>query len=154
MNQGSVSNRVDSSLSRLDWILRDALQGTHPVYQTTPIPALHRETAIPPMEIIPDQKCASARLRVSRLDNRHPVHRQLFRRRSFSSNTQLIHNHLPGLEGIEQTDPLVYSRWQPENFNTFRNTCSTRDRAGAEFQYWADSCPPTLHVFFSRTAAA
>ena len=77
-NQGFVSNRADSALSHLDRVLRDALRATLPVYRTTPTPSIHRETAIPPMEIILDQKRASARLRIARLDNRHPIHRRLF----------------------------------------------------------------------------
>lgn len=67
-----VSNRVDSSLSPLERMLREALRGTLPVYRTTPISALHREITILPIKIILNQKRASARLRVSRLDNRHP----------------------------------------------------------------------------------
>jgi len=122
-NQGSVSNQVDSSLSCLDRVLRDALRGTLPVYRTTPIPALHQETAIPPMEIILDQERASARLRVARLDNCHPVHRRLFRMRSFPTNTRLLRNHLPCLEGVEQTDPLIYPPWQAENPTKIQNIC-------------------------------
>ena len=122
-----------------------------PSIRSSPVPVLHQETAIPLMEIILDQKRVAAKLRASRLDNRHPILRRSLRTQSSLLNTRLTRNHLPWLEKIEQTDPLVYSRWQPENFNTFRNTCSTRDRAGAEFQYWADSCPPTLHVFFFFT---
>ena len=148
-NQGSISNQVDSSLSCLDRVLRDALRGTLPVYRTTPIPALHRETAIPPMGIILDQKRASARLRVSRLDSRHPVHRRLLRTRSFPTNTRLNHNHLPWLERIEQIDPLIYPPWQVENPNNNPNICPTRDRAGADFQSWTDLCPPLSMFLFT-----
>ena len=62
-NQTYISNRVDSALSWLDRVLREALRGTLPVYRTTPTSVLHRETAIPPIEIILDQKRAAARLR-------------------------------------------------------------------------------------------
>ena len=47
-NETYISNLVDSALSWLDRVLRDALRGTLPVYRTTPIAALLRETAIPP----------------------------------------------------------------------------------------------------------
>lgn len=103
----------------------------------------------PPMEIILNRKRAAARLRASILDNRHPVFRRLFRTRSFPSNTRLIHNHLPCLEGIEQTDPLVHPPWQAENPRTTQNICATRDGAGEAFQQWADTCPPLSMFLFT-----
>lgn len=148
-NQGTVSNRVDSSLSHLDRVLRDALRGTLPVYRTTPIPALHRETAIPPMEIILDQKRSAAKLRAFSLDNRHPVCRRIFRKRSFPANTRLTHKHLPWLEGVEQIDPLLYPPWQAEDPKATQNICPTRDRADAMFQQWADTCPPLSMFLFT-----
>lgn len=148
-NQHMVSNQVDSALSCLDRVLRGALRGTLPAYRTTPIPVLHRETAIPPMEIILDQKHASARLRVSRLDNRHPVFRRLFQTRSFPANTRLIRKHLPCLEEVEQTDPLAYPPWQAENPRATQNICPTREGAGVAFQQWADTCPPLSMFLFT-----
>jgi len=148
-NQGYISNRVDSSLSCLDRVLKEALRGTLPAYRTTPTSALHRETAIPPMEIILDQKRAAARLRACRLDNRHPVHRRLFRARSFPANTRLLRNHLPWLERTEQTDPLAFPPWQTERASISRNTYLSKDRASAIFQRWADSCPPLSMFLFT-----
>ena len=148
-NQTYISNRVDSALSCLDRVLREALRGTLPAYRTTPIPVLHRETAIPPMEIILDQKRAAARLRASRLDSRHPILRRSLRTQPSLLNTRLTRNHLPWLERTEQTDPLIYPPWQPENLSTFQNICSIRDKACADFQYWADSCPPLSMFLFT-----
>lgn len=101
------------------------------------------------MEIILDQKRTAARLRASRLDSHHPVHRRLFRTRSFPANTRLIQNHLPWLEGTEQTDPLVYPPWQAGNPSTRQNICPTQDRADTDFQQWANTCPPLSMFFFT-----
>lgn len=101
------------------------------------------------MEIIPDQKRASATLRASRLDNRHPVFRCLFRTRSFPSNTRLTHNHLPCLEGVEQIDPLAYPPWQVKNPRTTQNICPVQDGADMDFQQWADTCRPLSMFLFT-----
>ena len=46
-----TSNGVNSTLSHLESTLRQAIRGTLPIYRTTPIPILHREAAIPPLEL-------------------------------------------------------------------------------------------------------
>jgi len=96
-----------------------------------------------------NQKCAAARLRVSRLDNRHPAFRRLFQTRSFPANTRLIRSHLPWLEGIEQTDFLIYPPWQAEDPRTSQNICPIRHRAGMAFEQWADTCPPLSMFLFT-----
>ena len=77
------------------------------------------------------------------------VFRRLFRTRSFPSHTRLTRNHLPWLEGVEQIDPLTYPPWHLENINTIRDICPTRDRAGVDFQQWADTRPPLSMFIFS-----
>ena len=131
-------------------MLREALQETLPTYCTTPISVLHWETAIPPMEIILDQKHASARLRAHRLNNCHPVSRCLFRSQSFPVNTHLIHNVWPLLEEIEQMDPLLYPPWQTEKPGTIPNICPVLDKTDAAFQQWANNCPPLSMFLFTR----
>lgn len=147
--QTYISNRVDSSLSCLDRVLRDAIRGTLPVYHTTPTPVLHRETAIPPMEIILDQRSASARLRAYRIDNRHPVHRRLFRVRAFPSYTRLLRAHPPWLEGLELVDPLSHPPWQAMGTYTSQSICPSREGADAAFKQWADTRPPLSMFLFT-----
>ena len=101
------------------------------------------------MEIILDQKRAAARLRAYRLDNRHPISRRLFRTRSLPSHTRMLRSHLPWLEEVEQTDPLVYPPWQAEKPNTIPNICPRRDVASAAFQKWADTRPPLSMFLFT-----
>ncbi|ODM17527.1 hypothetical protein SI65_07202 [Aspergillus cristatus] len=120
-----VSNQVDSSLSRLERVLREALWGTLPVYRTTPIPAIHRETAIPPMEIILDQKRASARLHASSLDNCHPVHRQ---------GSQETAEAKKGARSTPQTNT------PPTRYAWARRTL--KEEFWRQFQsFWADNAP-------------
>lgn len=121
-----MSNRVGSSLAHLERTLREALRGVLPIYRTTPATALHREAAIPPMEIVLEHKRASARLRATRLDSRHPVARRLFRARSVPLDTRLLRDSSSWLEGVEKVDPLTFPPWQTDNHPpTGLTICST-----------------------------
>lgn len=51
-----TSNGVTAQTACLDQVLQSALLGTLPVYKTTQTATLHQESAIPPMEILLDQR--------------------------------------------------------------------------------------------------
>ena len=55
-----------SLVHRLQVVQNNALRGTLPVYKTTPIPVLHREAAVPPIQITLDHKAALAAARLKR----------------------------------------------------------------------------------------
>jgi len=71
--QKLVSNGVAAQLGRLDQVFRGALLETIPVYRTTQAAALHREAAIPPMELLLDQRRRALSVRVHQLDYQHPL---------------------------------------------------------------------------------
>ncbi|EYE90099.1 uncharacterized protein EURHEDRAFT_430444, partial [Aspergillus ruber CBS 135680] len=58
----------------LDQVLRHALLGTLPVYRTTRTAILHRESAVPPMELLLDQRRRNLAIRIHQLDTQHPLH--------------------------------------------------------------------------------
>lgn len=108
----TISNKVATQASHLGKILREALLGTLPVYKTTPTAALHRETAIPPIEVILDQRRLGLSARARRLDDRHPLWRRANRQRKHKTDTRLLRtvNTLQGVIGtIEHVDPLASS---------------------------------------------
>ncbi|KAI0999349.1 hypothetical protein K3495_g8847 [Podosphaera aphanis] len=67
------SNRVDSALEQHAKVVHASARAIFPVYRTTPITALRRETGIPSPEIALDGHCRAALVRQRRLDSRHPL---------------------------------------------------------------------------------
>jgi len=108
-----VSNRVDSLVRKLDTVQNEALRGVLPVYKTTPIPALHREAAMPPVQIILDHRAALAAARMKRLDARHPLVRRVTKHREYTYETRLV--RMAAKAGhTEPHDPLASPPWEPK----------------------------------------
>jgi ribonuclease HI len=74
-----ISNQVGGLISRLAAVQKEALRGVLPVYKTTPLAALHREAAVPPIVAALDHRAALAAARITRLDGRHPLVRRVRR---------------------------------------------------------------------------
>lgn len=68
-----VQSGSNSAAEKLDVALRKSIRAALPVYKTTPVAALHRETAIPPITILLDNEAEKASIRLRRLDPRHPL---------------------------------------------------------------------------------
>jgi hypothetical protein len=58
---------VGAQLACLDRVLRSALLGTLPVYKTTQRAALDRESAIPPMKLLLNQRRRGLEVRIQQL---------------------------------------------------------------------------------------
>ena len=102
------------------------------------------------MEVILDQKCTTARLRVHKLDSRHPVHRRLFQAQTFLFYTRLLRAHPTWLEGLELVDPLVHPPWQAVRACSNQSICPIKERADTAFQQWANSRPPLSMFLFTN----
>lgn len=71
-NKEVQSGRV-SATEKLDVALRKSIRSALPAYSTTPVAALHREAAIPPMTMLLDHQADKASIRLRRLDPHHPL---------------------------------------------------------------------------------
>ena len=112
-NKGKItSNRVGTHLQKLGVILHIALRGILPVYRTTPLGSLYRESAIPPIEIALNSRTETAAIRLHRLDNRHPLVRRM---KCPPTTTQMRFQRLAARAptNLEWTDPLALPPWEP-----------------------------------------
>ena len=139
-NGKTVSNRVDGLVHRLEVVQNNALRGILPVYRTTPIPALHREAAIRPIQITLDHKASLAAARMKRLDSRHPLVRRTTRPRAHNFDTRLLRTAARA-GPTESHDPLVLPPWErrakKDDAAIGHTPGCTREEAAAECAAWA-----------------
>ncbi|ODM15661.1 hypothetical protein SI65_08895 [Aspergillus cristatus] len=147
--QKLVSNGVAAQLACLDRILRCALLGSLPVYRTTQTAALHRESAIPPMELLLNQRQQALAVRVHQLDTRHPLYRRATYPRNPHIRTRLLRAiHPANFQNIEHVDPLIMSPWDSSQTPEDQPTAAPRAQAREDFQSWLSSIPqPSLVVY-------
>ncbi|ODM16230.1 hypothetical protein SI65_08326 [Aspergillus cristatus] len=148
--QKPISNRASIQLACLDRVLRSALLRVLPVYKTTQTAVLHREAAIPPMELLLNQRRRGLAIRVHKLDTRHPLHRRATCQRSFHINTRLLRALDPSnFHTIEQIDPLLTSPWDTSRIPKEQPTAVDRAQAKENFQRWLTSIPPRSMVVYT-----
>ena len=148
--QKPISNRVSIQLACLDRVLRNALLRVLPVYKTTQTAALHREAAIPPMELLLNQRRRGLAIRVHKLDTRHPLHHRATHQRNFHTNTRLLRAIDPiNFHIIEQIDPLLTSPWDTNLMPKEQPTATDKAQAKEDFQRWLTSIPPRSMVVYT-----
>src|SRR5437667_11620852 len=101
-----MSNRIGTHLQKLGVIYHTALRGILPVYRTTPLGTLYRETALPPIEIALDSRIESSAVCLHRLDAQYPLVRRAKRTKSTpQTRFQRLATRLP--PNTEWTDPIA-----------------------------------------------
>ena len=63
-------------MANIDIAIRTAARAVLPVWRTTPIPILHRESGLPPAEVLLEQIRLRTSLRLKTLDPAHPLVRR------------------------------------------------------------------------------
>lgn len=148
--QKPISNRVSIQLACLDRVLRSALLRVLPVYKTTQTAVLHREAAIPPMELLLNQRHHGLAIRVHKLDVQHPLYRRATRLRSLHINTRLLRAANPAsFHSIEKIDPLLTSPWDTNLTFKEQPTETAKAQAKKDFQKWLASIPPLSIVVYT-----
>ncbi|ODM17233.1 hypothetical protein SI65_07632 [Aspergillus cristatus] len=127
-----------------------ALLRVLPVYKTTQTAVLHREAAIPPMELLLNQRHQGLAIRVHILDTQHPLHRRATRQRGFHINTRLLQAINPSsFHTIEQIDPLPTSPWDTNLMPKQQPAAIDKAQASEDFQRWLTSIPPRSMVVYT-----
>ena len=148
--QKLISNGVGAQVACLDQVLRNALLGTLPVYRTTRTAVLHRESAIPPMELLLDQRRRSLAIRVHQLDTQHPLHLRVTHQPSRYISTRLLRAvDLKNFHLIEQVDPLLSSPWDSNPEPKEQSATTTKIQARDAFQRWLACIPPLSMVVYT-----
>lgn len=140
---------MGAAFSCLEAVYRQALQGSLPVYQITPVPILHWEAAMPPLEHIFDHHQALAHLQAAHLDDRHPVRRRLCKPQPTTPRLRL-HNLRPScLEGLETVNSLLFPPWQPGTLRNRARICPNRQTAPQDFQAWVANWAPLSMLLYT-----
>ena len=148
--QKLISNGVGAQVACLDQVLRNALLGTLPVYRTTRTAVLHRESAIPPMELLLDQRRRNLAIRIHQLDIQHPLHLRVTHQPNRYISTRLLRAADPkNFHSIEQVDPLLTSPWDSDLEPKEQPTTTPKVQAREEFQRWLDFIPPLSMVVYT-----
>ena len=68
-----VNNGLGKHMAKIDTAIRTAARAVLPVWRTTRIPILHRESGLPPAEVLLEQIRLRSSLRLRTLDPAHPL---------------------------------------------------------------------------------
>ena len=107
-----ISNQVDSLLQTLTKVGLAAARAVLPVWKTTPVAALHRESGIPPPELALNSIASSATTRLKRLDPRHPLRIRAEKIKSLERPTSRFARRVIALPQSEQVDPIIDPPWK------------------------------------------
>ncbi|KAI9034981.1 ribonuclease H family protein [Aspergillus affinis] len=107
----TVSNRVQGHLDRVTKVILAGARAVLPVYRTTPIPALYRESGLLPAEIELDYRVATAAVRIRRLDPYHPLRRRAEKVIRIGLKKSRFARRVRALPKSEQINPLQNAPW-------------------------------------------
>lgn len=82
-------------LKEIDTSLKAAARAVLPVWKTTPIPVLHRESGIPPARVLLDQVRLRQAARIANLDPLHPIVRRIQIKGRYRSRLQTLADLAP-----------------------------------------------------------
>ncbi|KAI9034741.1 reverse transcriptase, partial [Aspergillus affinis] len=110
----TISNKVQSYLDKITRVILAGARAILPVYRTTPIPALYRESGLLPAEIELDYIAATATVRLRRLDPYHPLRKRAERVTRTGFQTSRFARRVLALPESEQLNPLQNAPWLPQ----------------------------------------
>lgn len=120
------------------------------MYKTTQTAALHREAAIPPMELLLDQRQHSQAVRVHQLDSHHPIYLRAMHRRRRPIRTRLLQAmDAMNTHPIEQADLLLTSPWDKNLKPEVQPTATPKAQSSEDFHSWLDSLPPHSMIVYT-----
>ncbi|KAI9036018.1 uncharacterized protein KD926_002540 [Aspergillus affinis] len=110
----TISNKVQSLLDKITRVILAGARAILPVYRTTPIPALYRESGLLPAEIELNYLAATATVRLRRLDPYHPLRRRAERVTRTGFQDSRFARRVLALPESEQLNPLQNAPWIPQ----------------------------------------
>ena len=107
----NTSNLVDGHLDIIRKVVLAGARAILPVFCTTPIAALHRESGLIPPEIELNQLALMATVRLRRLDPYHPLRRRAETVLSLQRPSSRFARRVLNLPASEQVNPLQHPPW-------------------------------------------
>ncbi|KAF7139722.1 hypothetical protein CNMCM5793_007559 [Aspergillus hiratsukae] len=109
-----ISNRVEGHLKRITTVILAGARAVLPVFRTTPVSVLHRESGLLAPQIELDQVASLATTRLRRLDPYHPLRKRARRIVRAGHPTSRFARRVLSLPISEQINPLRYAPWLPQ----------------------------------------
>jgi ribonuclease HI len=151
---GSISNQVQGQLDKIAKVIQTGARAILPVYCTTPLPALYRESGLLPAEVELDYIAASAAIRVRRLDPYHPLRKRTAKIVQTGWATSRFARRVLALPESEQINPLQHAPWLPRESRADAQlrinapNGRSKEQAAADFLDFHSSLPSTdMKVF-------
>jgi ribonuclease HI len=150
-----VRNRVEGHLKKISTVILAGARAVLPVFRTTPVPILHRESGLLPPQIELDQIASSASIRLRRLDPYHPLRKRAERITRTGRPTSRFARRVLDLHKSEQINPIQYPPWLPQEDRQAAQLRigaplgRSKDQAAAEFLEFYRSIPGTDIKVFS-----
>ena len=113
-----ISNQVDGHLTSLGKAVLAGARAVLPVYYTTPIAALHRESGLLPPEIELNQLALLTTVRLRRLDPYYLLYKRALRIIRTSRPTSRFARRVLVLPDSEHINPLQNPPWQLQESHT------------------------------------
>ncbi|KAI9034733.1 uncharacterized protein KD926_006350 [Aspergillus affinis] len=111
LHTGTISNRVQGHLNRVTKVILAGARAVFPVYRTTLIPALYRESGLLPAEIELDYIAAAATVRIRRLDPYYSLRRRAEETTRTGLKRSRFARRVRALPKSEQINPLQNAPW-------------------------------------------
>lgn len=131
-----------AAIGKCQLAINHAARAVLPVYQTTPLPALLRESAWAPAEAWLERLCDRLATRVAAADKSHPL-----RKRWNSRRFQWIRRHMPVSRSVDCSLPP----WEPNTRERDRQSihATGRNRGTQDFKDWFSQITDRDFVIFS-----
>jgi ribonuclease HI len=146
---------MNKHLKDLSTVILAGARAVLPVFRTTQVPVLHRESGFYPPEIELDQLALSASTRLRRLDTYHPLRERATAIIQRGHPTSRFARRVLALPCTEQTNPLLYPPWttqEPREEALARigaPTDLTKEQAANNFQTFLQSIPESDTIVYS-----
>jgi ribonuclease HI len=144
---GSISNQVQGHLDKIAKVIQTGARAILPVYCTTPLPALYRESGLLPAEVELDYIAAAATIRVRRLDPHHPLRRRAAKIVQSGWKSSRFARRILALPESEQINPLQHAPWLLKESRADAQlrikapSGRSKEQAAADFQSFYSSLP-------------
>ncbi|PWI65419.1 hypothetical protein PCL_07020 [Purpureocillium lilacinum] len=158
-----VSTQIKHIVDRLDAVLRHAIRAALPIWETTPVPALHREAGIAPASILLEAQRIRFSARLKSLDARHPLVTRTSPKPAHAYHSSIKRQYLIERRSqktrLERTDALLPDCARPvllprrySDSEASRLQTATKAETAAGFLEWLPGAAVgKLIVYFDRS---
>ncbi|EED11470.1 polymerase, putative [Talaromyces stipitatus ATCC 10500] len=150
-----ISNLVNKHLTDLSTVILTGARAILPVFRTTQLPVLHRESGFYPPKIELDQIALTASTRLSRLDPYHPLRRRARAIARTGHPTSRFARRVLALPNMEKINPLLHPPWSTKEPREAAlrwvgaPSGRTREEAADNFQILLQSIPNNDIIIYS-----